>query len=60
MEAVFSNFDEYLKAFGLTLMLFVVSGLASLVLGAVLATLRVGPVGIMRKAAGLLSSRWTL
>lgn len=53
MEAVFSNFDEYLKAFGLTLMLFVVSGLASLVLGAVLATLRVGPVGIMRKAAGL-------
>lgn len=53
MEAVFSNFDEYLKAFGLTLGLFVVSGLASLVLGAVLATLRVGPVGIMRKAAGL-------
>lgn len=53
MEAVFSDFNEYLKAFGLTLMLFVVSGLASLVLGVVLATLRVGPVAIMRKAAGV-------
>ena len=53
MEAVFSNFSEYLQAFGLTLLLFVVSGLASLVLGVVLATLRVGPVSIMRRAAGL-------
>jgi glutamate transport system permease protein len=53
MDAVFSNLDEYLKAFGLTLGLFVVSGLASLVWGTVLATLRVGPVSIMRKAAGL-------
>ena len=53
MEAVFSDFNEYLKAFGLTLMLFVVSGLGSLVLGVLLATLRVGPVAIMRKAAGL-------
>ena len=33
MEAVISNFDEYLKAFGLTIGLFVVSGIASLVLG---------------------------
>ena len=33
MDAVFSNFDEYLKAFGLTIGLFVVSGLASMVLG---------------------------
>ena len=53
MDAVFSNFDDYLTAFGLTLMLFVVSGLASLVLGTVLATLRVGPVSIMRKAASV-------
>ncbi|WP_122816383.1 amino acid ABC transporter permease [Nocardioides pantholopis] len=53
MEAVFSNFDEYLKAFGLTLGLFVVSGLASLVFGLFLASLRVGPVGIMRKAAAV-------
>jgi glutamate transport system permease protein len=53
VEAVLSNFDEYLKAFGLTLGLFLVSGLASLVLGVLLASLRVGPVAIMRKAAGV-------
>jgi glutamate transport system permease protein len=53
MEAVFSDFSEFLKAFGLTLGLFAVSGVASLVLGVVLATLRVGPVAVMRKAAGL-------
>ena len=53
MEAVFSDFDEYLRAFGVTLGLFVVSGLASLVFGVVLATLRVGPVAVMRKAAGV-------
>ena len=34
--AVFSNFDEYLKAFGLTIGLFVVSGIASLVWGTIL------------------------
>jgi glutamate transport system permease protein len=53
MEAVISDFDEYLKAFGLTLGLFVVSGLASLVLGTLLAVFRVGPVSIMRKAAAV-------
>lgn len=53
MDAVFSNFDDYLKAFGLTIGLFVVSGLASLVWGTVLAVLRVGPVGILNKAAAL-------
>jgi len=53
MEAVFSDFDEYLKAFGLTLGLFVVSAILSLIWGLVLATLRVGPVAIMRVAAGV-------
>lgn len=53
MDAVFSNFDDYLKAFGLTLGLFVVSGIASLVWGTVLAVLRVGPVSILNKAAAL-------
>ena len=53
MDAVFSNFDAYLAAFGVTLMLFLVSGLASLLLGTILATLRVGPVSIMRKAAAV-------
>ena len=53
MEAVFSNFDAYLTAFAITVGLFVVSSLASLVLGVVLAVFRVGPVAIMRRAAGV-------
>ena len=53
MDAVISNFDEYLKAFGLTIGLFVVAGIASLVLGTILAVLRVGPVSILNKAAAL-------
>ena len=51
MEAVFSDFDEYLRAFGLTLGLFVVSSILSLAFGVLLAALRVGPVAIMRKTA---------
>ncbi len=53
MDAVFSNFDDYLKAFGLTIGLFVVSGIASLVWGTVLAVFRVGPVSILNKAAAV-------
>ena len=53
MDAVFSNFDDYLKAFGLTIGLFVVSGVGALVLGTILAVLRVGPVSILNKAAAL-------
>jgi glutamate transport system permease protein len=53
MEAVFSNFDDYLKAFGLTIGLFLVSGVASLVWGTVLAVLRVGPVSVLNKAAAV-------
>jgi glutamate transport system permease protein len=53
MDAVFSNFDDYLKAFGLTIGLFVVAGIASLVWGTILAVLRVGPVSILNKAAAL-------
>ena len=53
MEAVFSNFDDYLKAFGLTIGLFVVSGIASLVWGTILAVFRVGPVSILNKAAAV-------
>lgn len=53
MEAVLSNFDEYLKAFGLTIALFVVSGLLSLVWGTILAVFRVGPVAILNKAAAV-------
>ena len=53
MDAVFSNFDDYLKAFGLTIGLFVISGVGALVLGTILAVLRVGPVSILNKAAAL-------
>lgn len=53
MDAVFSNFDDILKAFGLTLGLFVVSGIASMIWGTVLAVFRVGPVSILNKAAAL-------
>ncbi len=51
MEAVFSDFGEYAKAFGLTCGLFAVAGLGSLIWGTFLAALRVGPVAVMRKAA---------
>lgn len=50
MEAVFDNFDLYLRAFGYTVALFVVSGILSTILGTVLAALRVGPVPVLRAA----------
>ena len=51
MELVFSNFDLYLSAFRLTIGLFLISGVASLVFGTVLAAMRVGPVPFLSKAA---------
>jgi glutamate transport system permease protein len=53
MDAVFSNFDDYLKGFGLTIGLFVVSGIGALIWGTILAVLRVGPVSVLNKAAAL-------
>jgi glutamate transport system permease protein len=50
MDDVFANFDLVLKAFGLTVALFLVSGIASLILGAMLASLRVGPVAVLARA----------
>lgn len=50
MDAVWSNFDLVLEAFGLTLMLFVISGLLSIVFGTLLAAMRVGPVPVLAKA----------
>ena len=49
MEAVFDNFDLYLRAFWLTIGLFLVSGVASLILGTLLAALRVGPVAVLAR-----------
>jgi glutamate transport system permease protein len=56
LDDLFSNFDLYLKAFGLTLGLFVVSGVVSLVLGAILASLRVGPVAVLARAVSVYVS----
>ena len=48
MNAVLDNFDLVLKAFGYTVFLFLVSAVLSLVLGTVLAAMRVGPVSVLR------------
>jgi glutamate transport system permease protein len=53
MNAVFSNFDDYLTAFALTIGLFVVSGIGALIWGTILAVFRVGPVSILNKAAAV-------
>jgi glutamate transport system permease protein len=52
VEAVFDNFDLYLRAFGYTFALFLVSGILSMVMGTLLAAMRVGPVSVLRLAAG--------
>jgi glutamate transport system permease protein len=51
VDDVTSKFDLVLKAFWLTVQLLVLSGLASLVLGTLLGAMRVGPVGVLAKAA---------
>ena len=53
MDAVTSDFDLVLKAFWLTLQLFVLSGLVSLALGTLLGAMRVGPVSVLRTGAQL-------
>lgn len=52
MEDIVSNFDLVLRAFWLTIQLLVLSGIASLLFGTFLGAMRVGPVAVMRKAAG--------
>jgi glutamate transport system permease protein len=48
VNAVLENFDLVLRAFGYTVFLFLVSAVISLVLGTVLAAMRVGPVSVLR------------
>ncbi len=50
MDDVFSQFDLVLKAFLVTIELFVVAGIGSLILGTLLAAARVGPVPVLAKA----------
>ncbi|HZJ05596.1 MAG TPA: amino acid ABC transporter permease [Nocardioidaceae bacterium] len=56
MEDIYSNFDLVLSAFWLTIQLLVISGIASLVFGTVLAAMRVGPVSVLAKAGALYVS----
>jgi glutamate transport system permease protein len=51
VDAVFDNYEAIAIAFATTILLFVFSAIGSLVLGAVLVTLRVGPIAVMRRAA---------
>lgn len=51
MNAVLDSPDLYLKAFGYTVFLFLVSGVLSLLLGTLLVAMRVGPVSVLSKAA---------
>jgi len=53
MQDVFDQFDLVLKAFWLTVQLFLLSGLFSLLVGTVLASMRVGPVSVLRRASGV-------
>jgi glutamate transport system permease protein len=51
VDAVLDNVDLYLKGFGYTIFLFLVSAAISLVLGTLLAAARVGPVAVLRTFA---------
>jgi glutamate transport system permease protein len=53
MDDVLSNFDLVLRAFWLTIQLLVVSGLASLVGGTILAAMRVGPISVLNRFGAL-------
>lgn len=51
MSIVLENLDLVLRAFAHTVLLFLISGVLSLLLGTLLAALRVGPVRVLRVAA---------
>lgn len=51
MDSITENYEAIAIAFATTIMLFVLSGIGSLLLGALLVTLRVGPIAVMRRAA---------
>lgn len=50
MDAVLENSDQVIRAFGYTGLLFVISAVGSLLVGTLLAALRVGPVAVLRRA----------
>ena len=48
MDAVFDNLPLYFQGFGTTLLLLIVSGLAALVIGTLIAAMRISPVASLR------------
>lgn len=56
MRVVLDNADLVVQAFAYTVLLFVISGIASLLLGTVVAAARVGPVSVLRRAASVYVS----
>jgi glutamate transport system permease protein len=53
VEVVLDNLDLVVRAFTLTVLLFLISGVLSLVFGTLLAAMRVGPIGVLAKAAAV-------
>ena len=53
MDDMRSNYDVLLEAFWLTLQLTALSAVLSLLLGTLLGAMRVGPVAVLRRAAGI-------
>lgn len=51
MDVVVDNYELIAIGFATTLLLFVLSAVGSLALGAFLVTMRVGPIGVMRRTA---------
>lgn len=51
MDAITENYELIGISFATTILLFVLAGIGSLLLGALLVTMRVGPIGVMRRAA---------
>ncbi len=51
MDAIAESYEIIGIAFATTVLLFVFSGIGSLLLGSLLVTLRVGPIGVMRRTA---------
>lgn len=51
MNAVIDNLPSYFQGFGLTLALFLIAGVAAIVLGTVVAAMRISPVPGLRGAA---------
>ena len=52
MQVVLDNWDLVVRAFTYTVLLFLIAGVLSLVFGTLLAAMRVGPIGVLRRAGG--------